>query len=77
MEPSFADRTVINHSDYLTNGHLVVSTAINIRDNEVLTSCGRAIAYDYLVIATGHLDYVPRTRTERLQQYQAGKYLQR
>ncbi|XP_034702963.1 ferroptosis suppressor protein 1-like [Vitis riparia] len=71
VEPSFAERTVINHSDYLTNGQLVVSTAVNIRDNEVLTSSGQWIAYDYLVIATGHLDHVPKTRTERLEQYQA------
>ena len=77
MEPSFAERSVINHSDYFTNGQLVVSTAVDIRDNEVLTSDGRSIAYDYLVIATGHMDHVPRIRTERLEQYQVGKYLQR
>ena len=73
MEPSFADRSVINHRDYLTNGRIVTSAAINITDTEVLTADGRLIVYDYLVIATGHRDPVPTTKTERLNQYQAGK----
>ena len=73
MEPSFGERSVINHRDYLTNGRLIVSSAINITETEVLTAEGRLIAYDYLVIATGHTESVPKTRTERLNQYQEGK----
>ncbi|CAK9184678.1 unnamed protein product [Ilex paraguariensis] len=73
VEPSFAERSVIHHKDYLTNGHLIVSSAINITDTEVLTSEGRLVTYDYLVIATGHNDPSPKNRTEKLKQYQAGK----
>ncbi|XP_057955688.1 uncharacterized protein LOC131149336 [Malania oleifera] len=71
VEPSFSERSVIYHKDYLTNGRIVVSTAINITRTEVLTAEGRLIAYDYLVIATGHRDPVPETRTERFNQYWA------
>ena len=73
VEPSFAERSVIRHRDYLTNGHLITSTAIKVTDTEVLTADGRLVGYNYLVIATGHADRVPRTRTERLEQYEAGK----
>ncbi|KAK8479625.1 hypothetical protein V6N13_030942 [Hibiscus sabdariffa] len=71
VEPSFADRSLINHRDYLTNGRIVTSAAINITDKEVLTADGRHIVYDYLVIATGHTDPVPITKAERLHQYDA------
>ncbi|OMP03813.1 FAD-dependent pyridine nucleotide-disulfide oxidoreductase [Corchorus olitorius] len=71
VEPSFAERSVINHRDYLTNGRVVTSAAINITETEVLTTEGRLIGYDYLVIATGHYDPVPKTKEERLDQYQA------
>lgn len=72
VEPSFGERSVINHRDYLTNGRLVTSSVINVNETEVLTAEGRLIAYDYLVIATGHTDSFPKTRTERLKEYQAG-----
>ncbi|KAK6247438.1 hypothetical protein QUC31_019003 [Theobroma cacao] len=71
VEPSFAERSVINHRDYLTNGRIVTSAAINVTETEVLTAEGRLIAYDYLVIATGHKDPVPKTKKERLDRYQA------
>ncbi|KAK2380049.1 apoptosis-inducing factor protein A [Trifolium repens] len=69
VEPSFAERTVINHRDYFTKGDLVTSSAVNVTETEVLTADGRQIAYDYLVIATGHADPVPKLRSERLHQY--------
>ncbi|XP_021901496.1 apoptosis-inducing factor 2-like isoform X1 [Carica papaya] len=71
VEPSFAERSVINHKDYLTNGQIITANAINISETEVLTSVGRLVAYDYLVIATGHKDPVPVTKRERINQYQA------
>ncbi|XP_062082551.1 uncharacterized protein LOC133788912 [Humulus lupulus] len=71
VEPSFGERSVINHRDYLTNGRIVASRAINITETEVLTAEGRHIPYDYLVIATGHTDPSPKTRSEMLNQYQA------
>lgn len=71
VEPSFTDRSIIHHKDYLTNGRLVISKAINVTKSEVLTAEGRLIAYDYLVIATGHYDPLPKTRKERLEEYRA------
>ncbi|XP_039045098.1 apoptosis-inducing factor homolog A-like [Hibiscus syriacus] len=71
VEPSFAERSVINHRDYLTNGLIVTSVATNVTDTDVLTADGRRISYDYLVIATGHMDLVPVTKPERLHQYKA------
>ncbi|KAK8479624.1 hypothetical protein V6N13_030943 [Hibiscus sabdariffa] len=71
VEPSFADRSVINHTDYLTNGRVLTSAAINITDTDVLTADGRRIPYDYLVIATGHADPFPVSKAERLHQYDA------
>ncbi|KAI4334188.1 hypothetical protein L6164_018907 [Bauhinia variegata] len=69
VEPSFAERTAINHKDYFTNGNLVVSSAVNITETEVLTAGGSNIAYDYLVIATGHADPVSKSRIDRLVHY--------
>lgn len=73
MQPSFADRSLIHHKDYMTNGRLIVSSAVNITDSDVLTAEGRVVPYDYLVIATGHRDPIPKSKAERLGQYQAGK----
>ncbi|ESW04484.1 hypothetical protein PHAVU_011G098500 [Phaseolus vulgaris] len=69
VEPSFAERIVINHREYFKKGDLVVSSAANITETEVFTADGQQIAYDYLVIATGHTESIPKTRTERLDQY--------
>ncbi|XP_022150708.1 apoptosis-inducing factor 2-like [Momordica charantia] len=70
VEPSFAERSVINHTDYLSNARIIASSATNITDKEVIVSDGSSVPYDYLVIATGHKESVPRSRTERLSQYQ-------
>ena len=73
VEASFAERTVINHRDYFKKGNLVTSTAVSITETEVLTADGHHIAYDYLVIATGHTEKpITKTRTERIGQYKAG-----
>ncbi|KAA8539086.1 hypothetical protein F0562_025778 [Nyssa sinensis] len=69
VEPSFAEKSVINHWDYLPNARIVTSAAVNITRNEVLTAQGCLIAYDYLVIATGHGGTDARTRTEKLSHY--------
>ncbi|GFP95666.1 apoptosis-inducing factor homolog a [Phtheirospermum japonicum] len=71
VEPSFAERTVINHADYLRNAHVITSTATDITRNEVITAQGRRVAYDYLVIATGHVNAGAYTKAERLSHYQA------
>ncbi|KAG4980013.1 hypothetical protein AAZX31_12G089700 [Glycine max] len=69
VEPTFAERIVINHREYFKKGDLVVSSAVNITETAVVTADGQQIAYDYLVIATGHTEPIPKTRRERLDQY--------
>ncbi|KAF5446326.1 hypothetical protein F2P56_031963 [Juglans regia] len=71
VEPSFAERSVINHSDYLPSVQIITSAATNITDEEVITAGGNTVAYDYLVIATGHSEPLPRSREERLNEYRA------
>ncbi|XP_062091725.1 uncharacterized protein LOC133797724 [Humulus lupulus] len=71
VEPPFAERIVINHSDYLSNVDIVASAAANVTDRKVFTADGRSFAYDYLVIATGHKDSFPETRAERLNHFEA------
>ncbi|GAB4836221.1 hypothetical protein Ancab_001136 [Ancistrocladus abbreviatus] len=71
VEPAFAERTLINYRDFLTDVNLVTATAANITDTRVMTAQGDLIPYDYLVVATGHEDPSPVTRSERLHQYQA------
>ncbi|XP_071706898.1 uncharacterized protein [Rutidosis leptorrhynchoides] len=72
VEPSFGERSLILHKHYLTGSRLIVSDVIEIQDSEVLTSEGRLVPYDYLVIATGHVDpFAPKARADRLKQYQA------
>ncbi|PSS04994.1 Apoptosis-inducing factor like [Actinidia chinensis var. chinensis] len=71
VEPSFAERSVINHTEYLQNARLVISPAINVTESEVLTAQGDPIAYDYLVIATGHVDTGALARSEKLSLYHA------
>ncbi|KAL3752287.1 hypothetical protein ACJRO7_013011 [Eucalyptus globulus] len=66
VEPMFGDRSLINHRDYLPNARVVRSKSIKITESEVSTADGRLFAFDYLVIATGHQDPVPTTKTERL-----------
>ncbi|XP_077230806.1 uncharacterized protein LOC143863909 [Tasmannia lanceolata] len=70
VEPSFAERSVVKHTEYLRNGRIIKSSAINVTDREVLTADGHMFPYDYLVIATGHTDSVPEDRTQRLHQFQ-------
>ncbi|KAL3520917.1 hypothetical protein ACH5RR_019066 [Cinchona calisaya] len=71
VEPSFATRSLISHAEYLPNAHIIMTAAVDLTDNEVMTAEGRIVAYDYLVIATGHMDDGPCTKTEKLSYYQA------
>lgn len=73
VEPTFAERTLINHADYLPKAHVITSAATGITENEVTTAQGTVVGFDYLVIATGHPGGPEFTRTEKLHHYQAGK----
>lgn len=75
VEPSVAERIVINHRDYFKKGNLVTSSAVSITESEVFTEDDTQISYDYLVIATGHKDPVPKSRTERINQYKEGNLI--
>lgn len=77
VEPSFAERTLIPHTDYLTNCRVTSSPAIDVTDTEVLTAEGRAFIYDYLVIATGHAveHCATKTRKQRLEQFHQGNLI--
>ncbi|KAG0494439.1 hypothetical protein HPP92_005433 [Vanilla planifolia] len=70
VELSFAERSTINHSEYLKNGKIITSAAVNLTDKEVVTEDGCLVPYDYVVIATGHTYSSLRTRRERLQKFQ-------
>ncbi|CAN6439056.1 unnamed protein product [Victoria cruziana] len=70
VEPAFAQRSLIGHKDYLHNARVVTSTAARVSEREILTSDGRWIPYDYLVIATGHPNTFPTTRSERLKEFE-------
>ncbi|CAL9083656.1 unnamed protein product [Musa textilis] len=70
VEPSFSDRSLIKHTDYLTNARVVTSSAVKITENEVLMADGNSVSFDYLVIATGHAYSTPTSKKERFEQFQ-------
>lgn len=72
VEPEFAKRSVVSHSEYLPHAKIISSAAVDITDIDVLTKQGSRIAYDYLVVATGHTQSGAWTKTEKISQYQAG-----
>ncbi|KAJ3693443.1 hypothetical protein LUZ60_008923 [Juncus effusus] len=55
VEPKFAEKTLIKHTEYFTQGTLVIARATGITQTVVITDNGREMSYDYLVIATGHV----------------------
>ncbi|GAA0170355.1 oxidoreductase [Lithospermum erythrorhizon] len=73
VEPSFAEKTLINHNEYAPNAHIITSPAISISETEVTTANGRVISYDYIVIATGHDDKSAFTKNEQIGHYKANQ----
>ena len=75
VEPCFAERMLINHSHYFSNGRLITSPAVDVTESQVLVADGRNVDFDFVVVATGHHDpSLPITRTHRLHQYTAGNF---
>lgn len=72
VEPAIADKAVIDHADYLVNGKLVVASAVDVTETEVMTSDGGRVGYDYLVVATGHSYSSPGCRRERIEEFREG-----
>lgn len=76
VEPSFAKRSLINHHEYLPGASIITSDAVGIdREGQVTTKEGFQIAYDYLVIATGHMSKGCVTKSERIKQFEAGIFI--
>ncbi|KAF0918001.1 hypothetical protein E2562_021696 [Oryza meyeriana var. granulata] len=73
MDPAAVERTVIPHSEYLTHAKVVTASAVGVDDSVVLTSVGRAVAYDFLVIATGRMCNRPEKREDRLRMFEHDK----
>ncbi|ONK71332.1 uncharacterized protein A4U43_C04F7390 [Asparagus officinalis] len=70
VDPSFADKALFNHSEYLTNGRVIISSANSVTETKVLTTDGHEVPYNYLVVATGHAPFNPRCRRDRMEQFQ-------
>jgi hypothetical protein len=75
VEPSVAQKSLINHNDYLGGTQVITESADDLRGEAVITAEGRLVEYTYLVIATGHINMCPRNRRDRLEQFQEGKPL--
>ncbi|KAF8641911.1 hypothetical protein HU200_067621 [Digitaria exilis] len=73
VDPAAVERTVVPHTDYLTHAKVVTASAVGIDDSVVLTSIGRAVAYDFLVIATGRTCTRPQKQSDRLEMFQRDK----
>ncbi|KAK3118450.1 hypothetical protein QOZ80_9BG0699250 [Eleusine coracana subsp. coracana] len=69
VDPIALDRTVIPHDEYLSHAKVVTACATGIDDSVVLTSIGRAVAYDFLVIATGRTCTRPPKRPDRIDMF--------
>ncbi|XP_071723890.1 uncharacterized protein [Rutidosis leptorrhynchoides] len=70
VEPTFSNRSVVYHKDYLTKGKLVTSAAVDITETEVHTADGTRIPFDYCIIATGHRYNLPQSRDERIKLFE-------
>ncbi|KAK4359888.1 hypothetical protein RND71_022117 [Anisodus tanguticus] len=66
VEPEFAKRSVITHSEYLPHAKIISLAAVDITDTDILTKQGSRIWYDYLVVATGHTQNTASTKTEKI-----------
>ncbi|XP_052136988.1 uncharacterized protein LOC127755372 [Oryza glaberrima] len=73
MDPAAVARTVIPHSEYLTQAKVVTAAAVGVDDSVVLTSAGGAVGYDFLVVATGRECSRPQKREDRLQMFEHDK----
>ena len=73
VEPSVAEKSLSNHSDYLGSSQVITASAADVTGEAVITAEGRLVEYTYLVIATGHANQCPRNRRDRLEQFQEGK----
>ena len=72
MEPKFAQRSIMKHSEYLKKGTFLQTSATGVSGQELITASGERVAFDFLVIGTGTTFSGPTTKEEMLKFYQAG-----
>ncbi|KAJ8467309.1 hypothetical protein OPV22_029861 [Ensete ventricosum] len=69
VEQQFAEKAIFSHTDYLVNGTVITSSAVDVTETEVITADGRHVTYDYLVIATGHTASSPRCKRDMIEKF--------
>jgi NADH dehydrogenase FAD-containing subunit len=72
VEPKFAERAIVKHTEYLKKAKLVQSSAQSVSDSEVVAVSGDRIPYDFLVVSTGSTYTGPATKAERIKEFEAG-----
>ncbi|GLJ23326.1 hypothetical protein SUGI_0441320 [Cryptomeria japonica] len=70
VEPSFAQRSLFLHKEYLKTARLITSTVTSATEEVVTTASGEQVEYDYLVLATGTTYDGPSTKAEKLKQFE-------
>ena len=73
VEPKFAQRSVMKHSEYMKKGTILQTQATGVSGSEVITSSGERVPFDFLVISTGTTFSGPTSKEELLKVYQSGK----
>lgn len=71
VEPSFTERSVVKHSEYLKTARVIQSAAASVSGSEVITAAGDHVPFDFLVISTGTVYSGSGRRDERVQEYEA------
>jgi len=71
VEPTFTERSLINHSEILKQARVVQSAAESVSGSEVVTVAGDHVPFDFLVLATGSTYSPPLTKDERVKEYEA------
>jgi NADH dehydrogenase FAD-containing subunit len=71
VEPKFAQRSIVKHTEYLKKAKLVQSSAQSVSDSAVVAASGDRIPYDFLVVCTGSTYTGPATKAERIKEFEA------
>ncbi|KAL3683029.1 hypothetical protein R1sor_001051 [Riccia sorocarpa] len=70
VEPSFADRMLIPHTEYLKQARVILGSAERASVTELVTDTGEVVSYDFLVITTGSTFRGVKTKAERIEEFQ-------
>ncbi|KAL2632867.1 hypothetical protein R1flu_004346 [Riccia fluitans] len=73
VEPTFAERSLILHADYLKKGKVLSASAVSATESELTTDTGEVLPFDFLVITTGTTFSGPKTKVERIKEFEANK----